>query len=66
MQTKVLAIVPNSSLGNTMQSVAENWPDIELHILLGNLSEGAQIARDVGDKYDIIISRGGTADTPLL
>ena len=62
MQTKVLAIVPNSSLGNTMQSVAENWPDIELHILLGNLSEGAQIARDVGDKYDIIISRGGTAD----
>lgn len=62
MQTKVLAIVPNSSLGNTMQSVAENWPDIELHILLGNLSEGAQIARDIGDKYDIIISRGGTAD----
>lgn len=62
MRTKVLAIVPNSSLGNTMQTVAESWPGIELHILLGNLSDGAQIARDMGAKYDVIISRGGTAD----
>ncbi|WP_053362769.1 sigma-54-dependent transcriptional regulator [Bacillus sp. FJAT-27251] len=59
---KALAIVPYEGLYEMMKEVTQEVDDIQLHIELGNLHEGAAIAREAEHEgYHVIISRGGTA-----
>lgn len=62
MGISVLAIVPTDGFRSIMREIATKWSDIRLQIIVGNLSEGAEIAGKIGEQYDVIISRGGTAD----
>lgn len=46
-----------------MQKLAETREDMELDVFVGDLNEGAMIARNnLHSDYDVIISRGGTAE----
>jgi DNA-binding NtrC family response regulator len=59
---KALVIAPYEGLFEMMKEIEQNVKDFELHIELGNLYEGADIAKDAEKRgYHIIISRGGTA-----
>lgn len=74
-KVRILAISPYEGMKEVMLSVAAQRDDIELTVHVGDLEEGVEIALDASRKsdYDIIISRGGTAelirnviDIPLL
>ncbi|RJW53740.1 sigma-54-dependent transcriptional regulator [Clostridiales bacterium TF09-2AC] len=58
---KVLGIAPYASMKALMANTAKQFPDIELTVYVGDLEKGAQIVKDSTDNYDVIISRGGTA-----
>lgn len=59
---KALVIVPYEGLYEMMKEIQQEVDDIHLQIELGNLYEGAAIAKDAeNDGYHVIISRGGTA-----
>lgn len=59
---KALVIVPYEGLFEMMKEIEQEVKDIQLHVELGNLYEGAAIAREARNNgYDFIISRGGTA-----
>lgn len=58
---KILGIAPYASMKSLMANTARQFPNIELTIYVGDLEQGAQIVKDSTDIYDIIISRGGTA-----
>lgn len=58
---RVLGIAPYASMKMLMTSVAKQFPEIELTAYVGDLGEGAQIVTESTSRYDIIISRGGTA-----
>jgi len=63
MITRILAIAPYDGMKLQMQRIAEEYTDIQLDIYIGDMEEGAAIVREhQEDGYDIIISRGGTAD----
>lgn len=38
-----------------------NFPNLDIDVLVGDLDEGARFARQTYEQYDLIISRGGTA-----
>ena len=59
---RVLGIAPYETMLNTMTRVAEERKDIELiDARYGGLEDGAEIVRAYDpDKYDVILSRGGT------
>lgn len=62
MNIRILAIVPSEGLRNAMRAVAEGWEQVDLHVLVGNLDEGAKMVRGIGQDHDAVISRGGTAE----
>ena len=63
MITRILAIAPYDGMKLQMQRIAEEYTDIQLDIYIGDMEEGGAIVREhQEDGYDIIISRGGTAD----
>ena len=59
-----LAIAPYESMKKGLMHVAESFPGMELDVHLGDLEEGAEIVRRLCEEhaYDVIISRGGTAE----
>jgi DNA-binding protein Fis len=59
---RVLGVAPYETMLNTMIRVAEERKDIELvEARYGDLENGAEIVRAYDpDKYDVILSRGGT------
>lgn len=60
---RVLGIAPYEGMKTLMQEVAEHRNDIELTAYVGDLNEGLRIAsKYTPDDFDIIISRGGTAE----
>ena len=60
---KILGIAPYQSLKNTMTHIACNYENIELVTYVGNLEAGVQIVKQhLEENFDIIISRGGTAE----
>jgi transcriptional regulator with PAS, ATPase and Fis domain len=60
---KVLAIAPYEGLKELMQNTAAEREDIDLQVYVGDLAAGAELAGSVQDiGYDVIISRGGTAE----
>lgn len=60
---RVLGIAPYDGMKTIMQKVAEERTDIELDVFVGDLQKGLEIARsNFRSNYDVIISRGGTAE----
>ncbi len=61
--TRILGIAPYEGLRNVMERVAEDFPDVQLESYVGDLDAGVSIAAErLGDRFDAIISRGGTAE----
>ena len=61
---KILAVAPYAGMKELMNSVAARRSDIELTALVGDMQDGlnaAARALESGD-FDIIVSRGGTAE----
>lgn len=60
---KVLGIAPYEGMKTIMQKLAKDRDDLELDVYVGDLNKGAEIARrNFHSNYDVIISRGGTAE----
>ncbi len=62
-KTWILGIAPYEGMKTIMQRLARERDDIMLDVYVGDLNEGASIVRrNSGHDYDVIISRGGTAE----
>ncbi len=62
-KTRILGIAPYEGIQFLMQQVAERRSDIELTTFIGDLKEGLRIASKYTPyDFDIIVSRGGTAE----
>ncbi len=61
-KVKVLVIAPYEGMKDVIASIAAARDDIEVTILVGNMERGAALV-EVCDqsRYDVIVSRGGTA-----
>lgn len=62
---RVLAIAPYQGLAIALRRIANEYENIDLTCIVGNLSAGVTAAQEhmtSGNRYDVIISRGGTAD----
>lgn len=60
---KVLGIAPYEGMKTIMQKLAKERDDLELDVYVGDLNKGVEIARrNFHSNYDVIISRGGTAE----
>lgn len=60
---RVLGIAPYKSLQTAMEKLAEERNDLSLTVFLGDMQEAVKIIDKCDiSSYDIIISRGGTAD----
>ena len=59
---RILGIAPYENMRPLMLSLAEEYPDIDLTVFVGDLQQGVELARrNFYNDYDAIISRGGTA-----
>lgn len=59
---KSLVIAPYKGMKDILEDVASMWP-YEVHVEVGDLQDGLLIARSAKQQgYDVIISRGGTAE----
>lgn len=62
LPVRILGIAPFEGMRVAMERVAEEYPDVHTDVFTGDLEEGAAIVQaHLGDNYDCIISRGGTA-----
>ncbi|MGB8451981.1 MAG: PrpR N-terminal domain-containing protein [Anaerocolumna sp.] len=62
-QIKILGIAPYDGIKTLMLQIAEKRTDIELSAFTGDLNDGLAIAQKYENSgYDIIVSRGGTAE----
>lgn len=60
---KILGIAPYEGMKTIMLKLAEQRTDIELNVYVGDLKKGVEIAQEnCQNGYDVIISRGGTAE----
>ena len=60
---RILGIAPYKGMKAIMQGLAAERDDIDLDVFIGDLEQGVEIAqRNIHSNYDIIISRGGTAE----
>lgn len=58
---QILVIAPYSGLKEVFLTVSKEYENVEISVREGNLTEGLEIANDIGNQnYDVIISRGGT------
>lgn len=59
---RILAIAPYAGMEPLLVKLAEEYPDIDLTVTVGDLKKGVEIAQNnFRANYDVIISRGGTA-----
>lgn len=59
----VLGIAPYEAMKNVMEKLARKRPQIEMDVYVGDLKKGVDIAqKNIHGNYDVIISRGGTAE----
>ncbi len=59
---RVLGIAPYEGMRSLMSSLAEEYPQIDFTLFVGDLEQGLEIARkNFYSNYDVVISRGGTA-----
>lgn len=62
-KVRILGIAPYEGMKALMQKLAAEDPGIDLTVFVGDLQEGVEIARsNFHNNYDVIISRGGTAE----
>ncbi len=62
-KVKILGIAPYDGIKSLMLQIAERRTDIELTVFTGDLKDGLAIAQKYENSgYDIIVSRGGTAE----
>lgn len=62
-RVRILGIAPYEGMKTIMQKLAKERSDIELDVFVGDLQKGVEIARRNSRRnYDVIISRGGTAE----
>lgn len=62
-QIRVLAVAPYEGMAESIMSVAQERNDIEMTVKIGDLNTGKEIALESAHKnYDVILSRGGTAE----
>lgn len=60
---RVLGIAPYEKMKSLMVSVAQAYPQIHLTVFVGDRDSGLEIARqNFHGNYDVVISRGGTAN----
>lgn len=61
-RVRVLGIAPYEGMKTLMSSIVEEYPQIELTALVGDMEQGLELAQNNfhGD-YDVVVSRGGTA-----
>ncbi len=60
---KILGIAPYDGMKTLMQNAAKDRDDLDLDVYVGDLKEGVKIAQQYyQSNYDVIISRGGTAE----
>lgn len=60
---KILGIAPYEGMKTIMRKLADARSDVELDVFVGDLNKGVAIARqNFNSNYDVIISRGGTAE----
>jgi transcriptional regulator with PAS, ATPase and Fis domain len=61
-RVRILGIAPYEGMKTLMASLAEEYPQIDLTLFVGDMEQGVEIAKNNfhGD-YDVVISRGGTA-----
>lgn len=58
---KVLGIAPYPTLKQVMIQAAKNFPQMDLTVSVGAITEGVEILKQYpADAFDCIISRGGT------
>lgn len=61
--TRILAIAPYEGMQIAMERIAENYPQVQVDVFTGDLNEGAAIVKNSeAGAYDVVISRGGTAE----
>lgn len=61
-EVKILVICPYEGMIPLVRKVAQEFPNVKLNATVGNLNEGlAYAVKSYSEKYDYIISRGGTA-----
>ncbi len=59
---KILGIAPYEAMKTAMERLGKNRTDLELDAYVGDLYYGMELVnRHLGENYDAIISRGGTA-----
>ena len=59
---RILGIAPYEGMQYLLKKIALEYPQIELDVMVGDLQQGVEAAQNnFHDDYDIIISRGGTA-----
>ncbi len=59
---RILGIAPYENLKYLMAEVAEEFPQVELSMFVGDMEAGLAAARNnLYGNYDVVISRGGTA-----
>lgn len=60
---RILAIAPYEGMIGLIEKESEKFPQLKLDIVAGNLEEGVRLAQsNFHADYDIILSRGGTAE----
>ena len=61
-KVRILGIAPYAGMKSVMERVAAERTDLELDVYVGDLDQGVNIAlQNIQSNYDILISRGGTA-----
>ncbi|WP_298034882.1 sigma-54-dependent transcriptional regulator [uncultured Dysosmobacter sp.] len=59
---RVLGIAPYEGMKTLMSGLAEEYPQMEFTLFVGDREEGLEIAKsNFHGNYDVVISRGGTA-----
>ena len=62
-KTKILAVAPYEGMADAISTIAQTRDDIKMTVQIGDLNTGKQIAMELAhNNYDVIISRGGTAE----
>lgn len=62
-KVKILAVAPYEGMAETLSLAGKKRNDIDMTVKIGNLQEGLNIAKELAfQNFDVIISRGGTAD----
>lgn len=62
-KTKILAVAPYEGMADAISSIAQTRDDIQLTVQIGDLDTGKRIAIELAhNNYDVILSRGGTAE----